>query len=394
MHNFYKILEKNKSLNKIALDDINGSISYKELYRHCNNLSSYLVDKGIKVGDRVGILLPNSIEFVVVFFSCLKSGSIVVPVNPKFRKYEIEYYITNSRPKIIFTTKSLKEYLTGIKCSESIEIISVRDGKPDIQIPLMRYENQSETVDLPGITAIYLYSTGSTGVPKRISRTHENLLSLAKNHSETLGWNSSEKILFTLPISHTYAMGNFIASVNSGMTSYLLEDFNRNKVVETIRKKGVTIYPAVPFILNVLADSKIDKDAFSGLKMVISAGAPLSKDTFTRFSDKFGIHPRQLYGSSETGVISINLDKDIASTAESVGKPVNEVTVKIVKDDGEVTPVNEPGEIIVRSPSMTSGYDNLPDETELVFKNGYYHTGDLGYKDRNGNIYITGRKKL
>ncbi len=209
-----------------------------------------------------------------------------------------------------------------------------------------------------------------------------------------MGLDKSEKILFTLPISHTYALGNFIAAIKSAMTCYLQGDFNRKKVTQIIEKEKITIYPCVPFILNVLSESNIDPKSFKSLKLVISAGAPLSIEVFDKFSEKFGIHPRQLYGSSETGVISINLEKDITSTLGSVGKPVKGVTVKIIREDGEEADTDEKGEIIVKSETMTTGYDNMPEETKEIFKNGFYYTGDLGYVDKHGLIYIKGRKKL
>jgi long-chain acyl-CoA synthetase len=134
----------------------------------------------------------------------------------------------------------------------------------------------------------------------------------------------------------------------------------------------------------------------SSLKLVISAGAPLEESTFHRFREKFSIYPRQLYGSTETGVISINLcgDEEIERRFNSVGRPVKNVVVKILGDDGKEVGSGETGEIAVRSPSMTTGYFGLPEETAKSFRGGYYFTGDLGMVDAEGYIYITGRKKF
>lgn len=395
MQNLFSIIEKQKNLNKPALVEDGKSISYKELYLYINGFSTFLANKGINSGDRIGIYMPNSIEFAIAFFACLNVGAIAVPINTIFRKNEIEYYINDSNPKIVLSSYTHKEYLLQLDCKAAEAIISVKGNLCDADIFEKRYDfnNPNEATTADSI-AIHLYSTGSTGNPKRVSRTHISLIRLAENHSETVGWDSSEKILFSLPISHTYALGNFLASINSGMTCYLLEDFNRRKVTEITRNHKITIYPAVPFILKILCESNIDKDAFSSLKLLISAGAPLPRDTFIKFRDRFGISPRQLYGSSETGVISINLDHDIDSSCESVGKTVKEVIVKIIKDDNQEAGINELGEIVVKSPTMTKGYDNLPEETGKVFKNGYYYTGDIGFIDEKGNIYIKGRKKL
>ena len=396
MNNFYEIIEKNQKLEKPALVDDLQSISYKDLFVLCNNLSSYLASKKIRKADRIAIFLPNSIEFALSFFSCLNIGAIAVPINPKFKKNEIQYYINDSNPKLIITSDTLRTVLLETNNKLEKKIISLKGEEVDLDIFNHKYLGGKLNINSINEKdkAIYLYSTGSTGIPKRVTRTHKNLISLANNHSETVGLDKSEKILFTLPISHTYALGNFIAAIKSAMTCYLQGDFNRKKVTQIIEKEKITIYPCVPFILDVLAESNIDPKSFKSLKLLISAGAPLSKEVFDKFSEKFGIHPRQLYGSSETGVISINLEKDIISTSGSVGKPVKGVTVKIIKEDGKDANTNEQGEIIVKSETMTTGYDNMPEETKEVFKNGFYYTGDLGYVDKNGLIYINGRKKL
>jgi len=398
MKNAFEILHRNIPSNhdRNAIVEEEKYLVFNELLSCVRILSSYLINKEIIKGDRIAIFLPNSIEFAVSFFACLRIGAIAVPINPKFKKNEIRYYIKDSHPNLIITSDILKKTLNEIDRKLEKRAISIKGKSNNLDIFLNNQYSNKIYFDEPGPEdkAIYLYSTGSTGIPKRVTRTHENLISLANNHSETVGWDKSEKILFTLPISHTYALGNFIAAINSGMTCYMLDDFNRKKVVDSIKKHKITIYPCVPFVLKVLAESNIPADSFSSLNLVISAGAPLPKKVFAKFGEKFGIYPRQLYGSSETGVISINLDREILHTYDSVGKPVKDVEVKIIKDNFKEAGINEEGEIIIKSPTMTKGYDNLPIETEEVFKNGYYYTGDTGLIDESGNIYIKGRKKL
>jgi long-chain acyl-CoA synthetase len=180
-----------------------------------------------------------------------------------------------------------------------------------------------------------------------------------------------------------------------GGTLYVLSSFNRNRVIDMIEGEAITVFPAVPFMLDVLAKTYLPEPRdFSSLKLVISSGSPLSKEVFYRFHEKFGIYPRQLYGSTETGVIAINLSQDVEGNFDSVGQPVKNVEVKILREDGSVAGAGEEGEIAVKSTSMTRGYRNLPQDTMSVFKNGYYHTGDLGTTDKEGYIRIVGRKKM
>jgi long-chain acyl-CoA synthetase len=150
-------------------------------------------------------------------------------------------------------------------------------------------------------------------------------------------------------------------------------------------------------MLDVLSKTYTDAPRdLSSLRLVISAGAPLRAETFFKFHERFSVYPHQLYGSTETGVISINLcgGGEIEKRFNSVGRPVKNVVVKVFGDDGVEVGAGVEGEIAVRSPSMTTGYYGLPEETARVFRDGYYFTGDLGFIDEAGYIYIKGRKKF
>jgi long-chain acyl-CoA synthetase len=177
----------------------------------------------------------------------------------------------------------------------------------------------------------------------------------------------------------------------------VVPEFNRNNVLETLERERITVFPAVPVMLDVLSRTYTDKPKnLTSLRLVISAGAPLKEHTFQKFHEKFSIYPRQLYGSTETGVIAINLCSidEIERRFNSVGRPVKNVIVKVFDEEGGEMPAGAEGELAVKSPSMTSGYYGLPQETERVFRNGYYFTGDLGVIDPAGYIYIKGRKKF
>ncbi len=384
---------KNFPKNTALVED-NKRVSYRELGSMVDSFSSFLTSKGINKGDTVAIVLPNSIEFVIAFFSIASLGAVSVPVNTAFKKEEIAFYVNHSSAKLVLTEVKLKSLAEDAVSDTSTSVAVVKGENAERNITKAD-SNPPEVSIEPDDEAIYLYSTGSTGKPKRVSRTHLNLVALADNHTETVGWTDEDKILFTVPISHTYGFGNFISSIKIGASIIVLGDFNRNRVLDLLEEESITIFPAVPFMLDVLAKTFLPEPKdLSSLKLVISAGAPLSERIFHSFYKKYGIYPRQLYGSSETGVISINLGDDIESTFNSVGRHVNNVEVRIVDENGNKVGVDEVGEIAVKSPSMTRGYFELPEETKKVFRGGYYFTGDLGRIDRDGFIYIVGRKKF
>ncbi len=380
---------------RIAVVEGEKRVNYRTLDLMVRSLSSFLVSRGIKHGDKIGILLPNSIEFITSFFSVASIGAISVPINIAYKEDEIRFYVSHSEIKFLITEERLKSVTEKITSGTDASVIVIKGNKTDWSFSERNLENYVKASIKPSDEAIYLYSTGSTGKPKRVSRTHFNLVALADNHTQTVGWTEKDRILFTVPISHTYGLGNFISAVKVGASIYVLGEFNRNKVIDLIEIESISIFPAVPFMLNVLAETLLHKPRdFSSIKLVISAGAPLSKEIFYKFHEKFGIYPRQLYGSTETGVISINISEDIEEKFDSVGLPVRNVEVKILRENGSQTDKNEDGEITIKSPSMTTSYYGLPEETEKAFRNGYYFTGDLGKIDERDYIYIVGRKKL
>ena len=384
-----------KHSDRTAVVEGNKRISYRALDHAVRNLSSFLASQGIEKGDRVALFLPNSIEFVAGFFGIASLGATSVPINAAYKVEEVKFYISHSSAKLVLTEDKLRPLAEKAALETEASVVAIKGDKTDWLYSDSNAQSPAAALIKPEDEAIYLYSTGSTGKPKRVSRTHFNLIALADNHTQTVGWTEEDRILFTVPISHTYGFGNFISAIKVGACIYVLPEFNRNRVIDLIEKESITVFPAVPFMLNVLAETFLPRPRdFSSLKLVISAGAPLSEETFNKFHNKFGIYPRQLYGSTETGVISINLSDNIKDKHDSVGRPVKNVEVRILKEDGSPAKVNETGEITVRSPSMTSGYYGLPEETEKAFRNGFYFTGDLGRIDEEGYIYITGRRKL
>ena len=333
------------------------------------------------------VFLPNSLSLAVSVFSVARLGAVCVPIDSACGTEEIRRCLEFSKPALIVTEESLAQTLAAV--SGGIRTVSVtRDDFLD-----------ATPVDLPGNSlsdkAIYLFSTGSTGKPKCVARSHGNMIALARNHTATINWDSGDRILFSIPISHTYGLGNFISAVSVGASCYFLPRFTRKEVLEVLEKELITIFPAVPFMLETLARSAERGDYdFPRLKHVISAGAPLAEETFFSFHGAFDVYPRQLYGSSETGVMTINVAENIEEKRLSVGVPVENVVLRVVSETGRELPAGQTGEIIIKSPSMTDGYVNFPEETERVFVDGFYHTGDLGMFDSDGYLFIRGRKKL
>lgn len=384
--------------SRAAVIEDGVSVTYVDLAMRARSFASFLSSRGIKKGDRVAIFLPNSIEFVTAVFGVSLAGGVSVPINSAFKTDEVAFYLEHSGAKMIVTSNELKDTADGASSGKGVEVASIKGEGAGWKFPgRFTGEEFDARASRPEEEAIYLYSTGSTGKPKRVSRTHFNLAALADNHTQTVGWSCEDRVLFAVPISHTYAFGNYISAVRSGAAAVVTPEFNRQRVLDLLESERITVFPAVPVMLDVLSRTHMDAPIdLSSLKLVISAGAPLQEHTFFKFRDRFSVYPRQLYGSTETGVISINLcgDDEIEKRFNSVGRPVRNVTVKVFDEEGREAEAGVEGEIAVKSPSMTTGYYGLPEETARVFRNGYYFTGDLGFIDEAGYIYIRGRKKF
>jgi long-chain acyl-CoA synthetase len=184
----------------------------------------------------------------------------------------------------------------------------------------------------------------------------------------------------------------------SGATLVILRDpqpflLQRRKAMELIERERATIFPGVPFNFRLMAEAPTGAD-LSSLRLCFSAGTALPRKSFEAFGERFGVLVRQLYGSTETGPITANMSDDPVSSFESVGAPVQGVSVSVVDDDGNAVPPGEIGEVTVASPAASNGYAGADAASQAAFRDGSYFTGDLGRLDEDGLLYLEGRKKL
>jgi long-chain acyl-CoA synthetase len=206
-------------------------------------------------------------------------------------------------------------------------------------------------------------------------------------------------VFCTIPLFHTYGMGCcLLAAVRAGATLVLAEDahpfiLKRDQVLAELERERTTIFPAVPFTFRLFAEAPGSAD-LSSLRLCISAANALPRSTFEAFERKFGIPIRQMYGCTEAGAVTLNLDEDPRATATSVGHPLQGVEVAIVYDGGEELEQGRNGEVVIRSPAMSDGYAGMDDLNRQVFREIGFLSGDRGRIDEDGRLFITGRKKL
>lgn len=383
---------------------------YCDICRFTHGLSSI----GIKQGDCVALLLPNCPEFIIGFYAIAKLACIVLPINPVLKEDEIKYYIKDCNAKAIITMAQQGDVCKHIigDLGGVIQLIIVdRDIEGAIYFyDLLQQQSSADVVSPPhkGVV-LYQFSSGSTGRPKRVVRTQENLFHEAHNFTSTVHVIPDDAILCLVPLFHAHGLGNcLLAATTSGALLAILEQPMRDgvsvevpfvsrcpRVFELLQNEGITILPGVPYVFHALAETFEEEMVdLSRVRLCFSAGNFLPRQVFDAFFRRFGIPVRQLYGCTEAGSVTINLAHDVEATWNAVGQPLGMSQVFIVDEQMRELPCDQVGEIVIESLSLTDGYFNMPEVNAEVFRAGRFLTGDLGRRDAQGLLYITGRKKI
>ena len=387
----------------VALVYRDERIGWGELVDRVERLAHGLAERGIGAGDAVGLVLRDDPWFVTCFHAVTALGAIAVPVNPAFKQAELEF---------CFHSANVRAIVSDERTAGVCERIAAGFEQPVDVITTTAAHGQALTLEelversAPGRLAVrdpdevfvYGFSSGSTGRPKRVPRTHGQIAAEASLYG-AMDVGPDDRVLSATPLFHTWGMGAcLLAPTAWGATVVILEDpnpflLNRHRALKLIERERVTVLPGVPFHYQLMAEAPGGAD-LSSLRLCFSAGTALARETFDAFGEKFGVLVRQLYGSTETGVLAANLDDDPVATFASVGRAIGDVDVQVVDEDGVPLPAGEVGEVTIASPAMTSGYAELPEVNAVAFAGGRFQTGDLGVLDDAGRLTITGRKKL
>jgi long-chain acyl-CoA synthetase len=378
---------------EIAIDDGERRVPYAELRAAAESGAARLIAAGVRAGDRVALMAPNGVAFVAGFFAIVRAGAIVVPLNDHYRRTDLLHFMQSSDAAALVAARAL----AGL-CAEVLQA----HGRP---CPLLEAEaliapGDSPAIERPAIdrrdAVLFQFSSGSTGTPKRIARTHENLLYELAALNDALAVDPADRFLGVAPFSHVNGlMRSMLTSLYGGATLHPLPRFDRRAVANLIEQERLTVFIGVPFMFSLLAQAHYHRiPDFGSLRLCVSASAPMPVAHNRLFHQRFGRWVRQLYGSTETGSISVNLDARIEASLDSVGTPLPGVEVEIVREDGSPALPDEVGEVAVRSPAAITGYLDLEEVNREAFRDGWFLTGDLGFRDAEGRIVLRGRKKF
>lgn len=378
-------------------------VSLAELIERIERLADGLARRGVRPGDAVALVLADDPWFVTCFHAVTALGAVVLPVNPAFKQAELEFNFASSSVSAIVcderTAGVCERIAAGLDGEVTVLTTSTGHGQAETLGSLLEQGSAGRLPARPAEeTFVYQFSSGSTGRPKRVQRTHGQCLAEGEAYA-SLGIGHEDTIFSAVPLFSSWGMGScLLAAAVSGATIAILEDphpflLKRRRALELIERERATVFPGVPFFYRLLAEAPGEGD-LSSLRLCFSAGTALPRSAFEAFGERYGVLIRQLYGSTETGMIAANMSEDPVSTFASVGKPVQGVSVEILDDEGEPVEAGRTGEVAVASPSASSGYADAEEANREAFREGRYFTGDLGRLDEEGRLYLEGRKKL
>jgi long-chain acyl-CoA synthetase len=380
--------------DNIALKLDETEIPYAALDAASARVAGLLRGRGIGVGARVGIMLPNVPQFAVAYYGVLRAGGVVVPMNPLLKAREVEFYLGDSGAALVFVWHEFAAAAQAGATAAGAEAMEVTPGA--FERLLGSSEANAQVIDVDGEdTAVILYTSGTTGKPKGAELTHANLGRNVEVAVDLLALDSRSVVLGALPLFHAFGQTCAMnAAVAAGATLSLIPRFNANKALEIIERDRVTAFEGVPTMYGAMLHAP-DSDTYdtASLRVCISGGAAMPVEVMRGFEEHFGCTVLEGYGLSETSPMASFNHPDRERKPGSIGTPVKGVEMKVVDDDGNDVPQGERGEIVIRGHNVMKGYWKRPDATAEAIRDGWFHSGDIGRVDDEGYFYIVDRKK-
>jgi len=378
-------------------------LSHLELNKSINRLANALIDLGIKKGDKVATILPNSLELFETYWACGKIGAVIVPLSTLLLETAMASLLNDSDSVLVITNNDFVEIFDRIKkdlpaIQNDRYLLSDFSGQSGYQdyhaLKAAASENEPEerSVNDNDLFNI-MYSSGTTGLPKGIIHTHHIRAMYANIFASSYRITPESVTMHAGAIVFNGAFVDLMPTVFVGATYVLLDRFDPVEYIDTVEREKVTHVMLVPAQIIALLDApNFAYEKLKSLEMILSLGAPLLKEHKDALTSALPDRFYELYGLTE-GFVTV-LDKhDVAAKQDSVGVPPPFFEMRILDENDNDLPPGEVGEICGRGPILTPGYYKRPDLTEEAIRDSWLHSGDMGYVDKEGFLYLVDRKK-
>jgi acyl-CoA synthetase (AMP-forming)/AMP-acid ligase II len=369
-------------------------VSYKALADQIERLSGQLISAGLKPGDCVAIVLPNSLEFLVIFLALTRAGLVAAPLNPAYKRDELRFFIKDAQAKAV-VAEGVNVGVTDATAGLGLSIWPPRvDSSGVVELPgLPDSSRTSMDAPNPDDVAIFEYTSGTTGRPKCVPLSHANVLWSSRNIAMHYALTPADRSLVVLPLFHGHGLiGSTLSTLASGGTVIVPPRFSASEFWGLFSEHRATWYSAVPTIHQVLlARADSDGAPSSGPRFIRSCSAPLAPTTLTNLENRFGAPVIEAYGMTEAAhQISSNPLPPLVHKPGTVGRSAE---ISVIDDHGQHLEAMSSGEVVVRGPNVMRGYHNNPEANAVAFIDGWFRTGDTGVIDNDGYLALTGRIK-
>ena len=377
--------------DQIAFMDESRQLTYSDLNIEAMRIASVLSKVGVSPGDHAAILLPNSCTWLAAYFGILKAGAVAVTLPYIMTSKELAPVIDDSKPKVLFTDDAK---LPAISSQNDIKCVIADHGDIGYDELVDDGSTWFETVQKEADdTCAILYTGGTTGLPKGVMLTHNNIMAAAFNVARYERSSEKDRALCFLPLNHVFAQIHIMHSTILTAGGLVIQaSFDMSAFLDAISRQNVTKLYSVPTVYTRLLSLDNLKERLGPVRYCFSAAASMAKELVREWKSRTGLNIFEAYGMTESASM-VTYNHYYRHVVGSVGTPANCVEVQIRDEKGKVLETGQKGEICISGPNIMKGYLNREEDTRNAFWGKYFRSGDIGYIDENSHLYIVDRIK-